>query len=73
MEGHDREGAWQEFHIHFISSFMLSVSSACTKSSISCMSEPPLKKGWRTLLKKKFFVGGVTKCPRMGKLTLSMC
>ena len=35
---------FEEFHIHFISSFMLSVSSAYTKSSPSYMSEPPLKK-----------------------------
>ena len=35
---------FEEFHIHFISSFILSVLSAYTKSSPSYMSEPPLKK-----------------------------
>ena len=37
----------------FISSFMLSVSSAYTKSSPSYVSEPRLKKGRRTLFQKK--------------------
>ena len=41
---------FEEFYIHFISSFMLSVLSAYTKkSSPSYMSEPPLKKGRQTL------------------------
>ena len=51
---------FEEFHIHFISSFMLSVAYVYTKnlSLIKCLSYP-LVKGWQTLKNKEPFLSQI--------------